>query len=126
MTEPDRVRPFADFLREHNKGKSHAELSEAMQTLVNKVTDTGKKGSLVYKVVIEPMKGDRGVISVTDDIDIRLPQHDRSGSLFFADKDGNLVRNDPNQEQFEFIREVTVELEADPVTGEILTKGAGA
>lgn len=129
--EPDRVRPFADFLQEQAKGRSHTELSEALQTLVNKVTDTGKKGSLIYKVIVEPMKGDTGVLAVTDDIDLRLPQHDRSGSLFFADRDGNLVRNDPNQAEFKLLRDasgvyLSTDEEVDQTTGEISKKGAGA
>lgn len=130
MSDPDRIRPFADFLREQAKGKSHAELSENLQTVVNAVKDTGKKGTLVYKVSIEPMKGDNAALVVTDEITVRLPEHDRQSSLFFADREGNLVRNDPNQTEFNFLRDASgVHLgteEVDQATGEISTKGAGA
>lgn len=37
-------RPFSTFLLEQAKGKTHTELSEGLQALVEKVRDTGKKG----------------------------------------------------------------------------------
>lgn len=132
QNEADRVRPFADFLHEQAKGTSHAELSEGLQQLVNKVKDTGKKGSITYKVFVEPMKGDHAALVVTDEITVRLPEHDRQSSLFFADRDGNLVRNDPNQESFNFLRDASgVHLstdgeDVDQATGEIRTNGGGA
>lgn len=124
MTE--RTRPFADFLQEQAKGSSHAELSEGLQELVAKVKDTGKKGSITYKVFIEPMKGDHAALVVTDEITLRLPEHDRQSSLFFADRDNNLTRNDPNQFAFEPLRDVSdpVPDDVDPRTGEIRQSGA--
>jgi hypothetical protein len=96
--EDDRpTRPFADFLREQAKGATHAELSEAMQTLVDAVLDTGKNGTIVLTIKVEPMKGDRRAVYVSDAIKIKLPEHDRDASLFFADKDNNLRRDDPGQ-----------------------------
>ena len=116
MTETDggRVRPVADFLREQAKGATHEELSEGLRDLVARVMDTGKGGSISLKITVEPMKGSKGsALVVTDEIKLRLPEHDRQSSLFFSDREGNLVREDPNQLAFDTLREVNTE------TGEI-------
>lgn len=114
-TTPPPVRPFADFLREQAKGHSHDELSEGLRDLVARVRDTGKKGSITYTVAVEQMK-DGDALIVKDEIKLKLPEHDRDASLFWADKDNNLTRSDPNQLTFESLREVPAH---DPITGEI-------
>lgn len=101
-----RVRPFADFLREQAKGHSHEELSEGLRDLVARVLDTGKKGTLTYTVTVEQIK-DGDALIVKDEIKLKLPEHDRDSSLFWADRDGNLVRQDPNQMTFDSLREVS-------------------
>jgi hypothetical protein len=113
------VRPFADWLREQAGGKSHDELSDAVYDLVQRVKDTGKKGSIVYTINIGPMKGDKDVLMVDDQIKLKLPEHDRKASLFYTDKVGNLTRTDPNQPQFEGLREVEGGLVVDTSTGEL-------
>lgn len=100
------VRPFADFLREQSRGTTHDELSEGLRDLVSRVRDTGKKGSLTLTLTVELMKGSDSALIVSDEIKLRLPEHARGTSLFFADNDGNLVRDDPNQLAFEGLREV--------------------
>lgn len=113
------VRPFADWLREQAGGKSHDELSDAIYDLVQRVKDTGKKGSIVYTVSIGPMKGDKDVLVVDDQIKLKLPEHDRKASLFYTDKTGNLTRTDPNQLVFESLREVEGGQVVDVNTGEL-------
>lgn len=120
--EPDveevAIRPFADFLREQARGHSHEELSEGLAQLVRRVQDTGKKGRITYTVNIAQTKSADGALLVTDEISLRLPEHDRGGSIFFADAEGNLQRTDPNQLAFESLREVPPP-NVDPETGEI-------
>lgn len=125
--EPDDdtvIRPFADWLREQSGGKTHDELSEALWDLVARVRDTGKKGTVSLTVTVAPMKNDLDVLVVTDEIKLRLPEHDRKASLFYPDKDGNLTRTDPNQLSFESLREVPGVGQVDPTTGEITTADA--
>lgn len=112
------VRPFADFLREQAKGHSHEELSTALHDLVSRVHDTGKKGSITYVVTVEPTKG-TDALTVSDQIKLKFPEHQRQASLFFNDKHGNLIRNDPNQLQFESLREVPVPTGVNTETGEV-------
>lgn len=112
------IRPFADWLREQSKGTTHEELGEALHTLIQRVRDTGKKGQLILTVTVARMKGDGDVLVVDDAIKLKLPEHDRKASLFYADDNGNLSRTDPNQLTFEGLREVPPP-NVDPVTGEI-------
>lgn len=113
------VRPFADWLREQAGGKSHDELSDALFDLVQRVRDTGKKGSVQYTISIGPMKGDKDVLVIADEIKLRLPEHDRKASLFYTDKTGNLTRSDPNQLAFESLREVEGGQVVNTTTGEL-------
>jgi len=111
----EHVRPFADFLREQAKGNSHEELSEGLHDLVARVLDTGKKGTITYVVTVEPTKG-TSALTVSDEIKLKLPEHDRDASLFFTDRNGNLTRKDPNQLEFEGLREVPT---TDARTGQV-------
>ncbi|MBT9255399.1 hypothetical protein KMZ30_07410 [Phycicoccus sp. KQZ13P-1] len=117
--EEQHARPFADFLREHGKGRTHDELSETLHTLIARVKDTGKKGSVTLTVVVEPMKKDDRMVVVSDQIKIRLPEHDRPSNAWFIGEDGNLQRDDPDQLPFETLREVPAPPGIDAVTGEV-------
>jgi hypothetical protein len=114
------IRPFADFLREQSHGTTHDELSEALHTLVARVQDTGKKGSLTLTIGVERLKGGRSdnALIVSDSIKLNLPEHDRDTSLFFATADGNLSRDDPRQLTFESLRDVSA-----PVTVVVADEG---
>lgn len=100
------VRPFADWLREQSRGATHDELGESLHDLVGRVQDTGKKGTLTLTITIAPLKNDTGVLVVTDEIKLKLPEHDRAGTIFYPDDTGNLTREDPRQLKFDSLREV--------------------
>ncbi|MEN3123251.1 hypothetical protein [Janibacter sp. LM] len=125
MTEPH-SRPFADFIREQNRGRTHDELSDGLRDLVSRVEDTGKKGTITLTVTVEPLKGNESCLQVSDEIKLKLPEHDRGSSIFFRGRDGNLQRDDPNQVTFDFLREVTPPPGVDPATGEVRDTGTGA
>ena len=92
-----------------------------------KVKDTGKKGTITLTVTVEPMpKSDGSALIVTDEIKLKLPEFAREASLFFADDDNNLRRDDPRQLTFESLREVPAPPGVDPFTGEITTTVKGA
>lgn len=111
------IRPFADFLREQSRGSTHDELSETLHALIARVMDTHKKGSLQLTIRVEPLKDDADVLVVSDEIKVRMPEHDRKASMFYPDEHGNLSRTDPNQLTFEGLREVPAGV--DSSTGEI-------
>jgi hypothetical protein len=114
-----RVRPFADFLQEHGRGRTHDELGEALYALIARVKDTGKAGSVSLTVRVEPMKKDDRMVIVSDKIALNYPEHDRPSAAWFIGKDGNLQRDDPNQMSFESLREVPPPPGVDLTTGEI-------
>lgn len=98
MTEQtETAKPFASWLVEQGGGKTEAELTDGLRDLVQRVIDTGKKGSISLTVQCEPMKEDPSMIVVKDEIKLKLPEHDRKASLYWTDEQGNLLRNDPNQ-----------------------------
>lgn len=93
--EPGRTRPFADVLVEHDKGRTHAELSAKLQDLIASVLDTQKGGTLTLSVKVTPDKAD-GMVRVGAGITVKLPARARE-SLFYVDDENNLTRNDPRQ-----------------------------
>jgi hypothetical protein len=106
-TEERVVAPFARFLQEHRGGRLSTELAEALNELVEAVTDTGKAGSLSLTVKIKPAgKGDAHALFVSDDVKVKKPAAERGESLFFADSDSNLTRKDPRQPEIPGLVEV--------------------
>lgn len=122
MTDRPRVRPFADFFREHGRGRTHDELSTALHDLVARVKDTGKKGTVTLTVQVEPVKKDDRLVLVSDKLTLKLPEHDRPAGYWFIGEDGNLQRDDPNQMTFDSLHEVPAPADApdgvDRATGE--------
>ena len=107
MPQPDaRTRPFADVLRDLNRGRTHTELSEAMQSLVAAVVETGRKGTLTLTVTISPT-GDDGAVKLTDQLAVKTPSFDRAASLFYVDDEHNLSRTDPRQLEMPGLRDVS-------------------
>jgi hypothetical protein len=115
MTDTPRIRPFADWLREHNGGRTHDELGETLHTLTARVNDTGRKGSITLTISVEPMKNAEGMIVVSDKITTKM---------WFTDDEGNLVRNDPRQLSFDSLREVPPVPGVHPTTGEVTDAAA--
>ena len=101
------IRPFADWLREQSSGKTHDEMSESLWDLIARVQETGKKGHLILSISIEPMKGDESVLVVSDEIKLKLPEFPRKPSVFYADRNGNLTRSNPNQPELTVLRDVS-------------------
>jgi len=101
MTEPKheegrQTKPFADVLARLQRGKTHRELSAAMQQLTEAVVATGRAGSLT--LTIKVTKGKAGhMVELDDSVKVKLPEAERETSLFFVTDDHNLVRDDPRQ-----------------------------
>lgn len=110
MTDTPHVRPFTEFLLEQSNGATHTALSDALRDLVARVKDTDRPGTLTLIVKVEPLKG-TDALGISDEVRLKLPDHQRTGSIMFTDRDGNLVGNDPKQ---------LAGFEIDRRTGEIL------
>lgn len=95
------ARPAAAVLQELNRGRSHRELSDELVKLTQAVRDTGKPGSVTLTITVKPSKAD-GAFEISDKISSKIPVFDRAASIFFADAEGNLTREDPRQIAMEF------------------------
>ena len=95
--EEQQTRPFADALQSLQRGRTHRELSNALQQLVAAVIDTGKPGTLTLQIKVVPSKDPR-VVEVGDRVTVKLPEA-RAASLFYVTADHNLSRTDPDQDE---------------------------
>jgi hypothetical protein len=95
--EPSRIRPFAAILNDIRAGQVADDAAQAMQELVAAVREHGKKGEIVLKIVVEPMKGNEDALAVSGDVTLKAPKAAPKAAIFFADPDGNLLRDDPRQ-----------------------------
>lgn len=109
MTEKAKKRPdveFVDVLMRQGRGATNQELSDNLREITKRVSDTGKPGTLTLTLTIRSIKK-TGQILIEDKIKTKLPEYDRPAGIAFADDDGNLLREDPNQMSlFEEITEV--------------------
>ncbi|GGS88273.1 hypothetical protein ACFFV7_51110 [Nonomuraea spiralis] len=96
-TEPGRVRPFADVLRDIQGGEVADEAAMLMQQLVAAVQTHGKKGSMTLAIEVQPMKGNTSALMVSAQASIKPPKGEPTAAVFFFDGDNNLVRDDPRQ-----------------------------
>ena len=107
------TRPFAEVLREIAGGRLQADLSQALNELVQKVQETGKKGTIAIKLHVSP--NGEGQVMYEADMDAKSPRDGYGRTMFFVDSEGNSIRRDPNQPDF-LVKAVP---EYDEVTGEI-------
>lgn len=106
------MRPITDVLRDIRRGAVVDSASEALAEVVKAVLDTDKPGELTLKIKIKPRgKGDN-VLLISVDLNAKRPQADLPDAFFYADLDGDLLREDPTQVRM-FADAI------DPVTGEI-------
>lgn len=94
---PEQVRPFAAIVQEINNGEFADQLARDVLDLVNAVRTQGRKGSLTVKFEVSPRKGNTNAFNLVGRRDLKLPQEEPIESVFFADKLGNLLRDDPRQ-----------------------------
>ncbi|CCH73470.1 hypothetical protein BN11_5040017 [Nostocoides australiense Ben110] len=126
-TPAEQPQDFLVWLATQSEGRTASELSDGLAELVRRVKDTGKKGSISLTISVEPMKGaDEHTMIVKDSINLKLPEFDRTASVYFSDKDGGLHRNDPRQLSWDTqLREVPPPAGVDPATGEIVDTPKG-
>lgn len=88
---------FLQFLQQHRSGECLHDISTGLRELTKACQLTGKGGVLTIKVAMKPASGIRGAVAVADDVSVKLPKLPKDGSLFYANSDGRLMRDDPNQ-----------------------------
>jgi hypothetical protein len=91
-------RSFLNIIEAHKNGRAITEISRALKTLTSAVQLTGKGGSVTLTMKIAPAsKGDAGTLVFLPKVKATIPEAEVPGSIFYADDDFNLVREDPNQ-----------------------------
>jgi hypothetical protein len=92
---------FVHLMQQHRKGDCLADMSAALRE-VNKVVQlTGKPASVTLKIKVAPLGSVKGAVTVADDIKTSLPKQDKGASMFYANGDGTLLRDDPNQQHLD-------------------------
>lgn len=91
-------RSFLSIIEAHKNGKAITEISRALKTLTSAVQLTGKGGTVNLAMKIMPAsRGDCGTLVFLPKVKATIPEAETPGSIFYADDDFNLVRDDPNQ-----------------------------
>lgn len=104
--DPAFQRPALDVLAELRRGKAKHDITKSLHDVVTAVKNTGKKGELVIKLVIEPVKNDATQVDVTDVIVAKAPVLTKAPSRFYLTDDANLTRTDPTDVPFSGISAV--------------------
>jgi hypothetical protein len=93
---------FDKTLRELRGGFAMSELSERLGEVVAAVRLTGKKGKLRLELEVKPAsRGETVCVMVEDEISTKIPKPDRITTIFYADEQNLLQRQDPRQKEFE-------------------------
>lgn len=104
--KPDTLPAGADALAvisQLRRGQTAADLAEGLAELVAAVRATGKKGALTLKLTLAPhAKGDDVILTLSDDVTLKVPRAERGSSIFYATDSNGLVRNDPRQGELRF------------------------
>ncbi|MBN8955040.1 MAG: hypothetical protein J0H17_00290 [Rhizobiales bacterium] len=93
------MRPVTDVLREVRKGRAVDLASERLADLVRAVDETGKAGSITITLKVKPEKGGGSQKTIAVDVKAKIPEIDLPEAVFFSDREGDLHRSDPTQQE---------------------------
>ena len=97
---------FLQTLEEIDRGNLPDECATELAKVVEAVRESGKKGYLQIRLNVKPAaRNETKQMEVSAEIKTKEPRPDRPSSIFYADGENNLLRNDPDQTAMEF-REV--------------------
>lgn len=77
------------------KGKLVTEAQEKLHALVKACSETGKKGKLVITVTVGAAED--STVALTGKVSSQLPEPASASTIFYADDNGSLYREDPRQ-----------------------------
>lgn len=94
--------PFSQHLVYLNKGTLNDELTEVMGDVVKAVRETGKQGTITLQLKVSMLnKRDEDVVKITPSVKHQVPELDRAETIMWSTADGDLLRNDPDQQDVE-------------------------
>lgn len=89
---------FEDVLVTLDRGQLIQDAEVALQEVVDAVRTTGKKGSITLKIDIAPAsRGSVDTLFFKGKVDSSKPLPERQPSIFYADDENLVYRQDPNQ-----------------------------
>ena len=89
---------FLGVLTQHRNGALITDLSAAIKQVTAAVQLTGKPGKVTLSMSLKPASaGSEGTLVFEPKVKTTVPETAPAGSIFYADSDYNLVREDPNQ-----------------------------
>jgi hypothetical protein len=95
---------FSEFCAQYGQGSLDHLVAESLREIVRAVMDTGKAGKLTLSIKVSP--NDDGSVLCDGDVKTAVPKPSVGGAIFFTTADGDLLRRDPRQGEFN-LREVT-------------------
>jgi len=98
--EPPDGDAFADLIAQYKDGELAVELAEKLREVVAAVLHTQKAGAITLVLAVTPRKGSLDQVDVTEDVKTKIPEV-RAPRVMFADKNGDLVKDDPRQLTFD-------------------------
>jgi hypothetical protein len=93
------MRPITDVLREIRKGRVVDNASERLAEVVRAVDATNKPGKLTIELTIEPEKGGGSQKTISAKVTAKIPNEELPKGIFYSDRDGDLIRSDPDQKE---------------------------
>ena len=100
-----------------------SEAEEKIADVVKAVKETGRAGKVTLTLDIREL-GKGGALSVTDTLIAKIPQPVRGASVFYATRDGQLVKHDPDQPELP-MRAVEVKPTERPAAVEVKPQPKG-
>jgi len=93
------IRPILETLGIIRKGALMNDLSEGLAKVTEAVRNTGRPGKLVLTLAVKPSGKGSVVRMVTleDEVTVKLPPANKESSVFWMTPDGGLSRSDPDQ-----------------------------
>ena len=95
---------YALLVAGQRDGDCLLEASEKLTDLVQKVRDRVRPGVITLKITISPANGAK-VVTITDEIIVKMPKEEKEATLMFTNEDGTLTRKNPDQKEL-VLREV--------------------
>ncbi len=95
---------FVSTLIEMRNGAVASDCSRKLTELITAILETGKKGKLTLNINVVPSRLSLGKVTeveIDHDCKVSKPELSTGRSIFYSTPDGQLLRNDPSQAEFE-------------------------
>lgn len=87
------------------KGKLVTDAQEKLHALVKSCSDTGKSGTLTIKIKVGAAED--STVALVGTVSVKHPEPSAASTLFYADEEGGLHREDPNQPELPAIAKMS-------------------